>query len=109
VIGRPQLADVLALAIMTHGPSPGSKLARCVGARKQAVLDELRANPLFEQIGRGRGSRWRLAGNRIDPTWEPLGTEVGGGPGQDAPDRLDALERRVAALERQRAETEAPS
>jgi hypothetical protein len=84
---RPFLADLLELAIVTHGPSSGSALAAKVVARKAAVLEELRTNPRFECLGRGRGSRWRLAvGNRIDEIEEPLGTDSG----VDRPDRLSA-------------------
>ena len=104
---RLPLADLL--AIVTHGPSPGSRLALKVQARKAAVLAELRRNPRFERIGRGRGSCWRLAsGNRIEPTWEPLGTDPSVGVRQTlasaVDERLDDLERRVAELERQVAE-----
>jgi hypothetical protein len=105
---RELLADMLALAIVTHGPTSGSALARRVGVRKDVALRELRTNRGFACIGRGRSSRWRLAREPQTGAWEPLGTELGEGLGLDALDRLDALERRVAALERQLVETEAP-
>jgi hypothetical protein len=101
---RLPLADLLALAILDHGPSPGSRLALKVQARKAAVLAELRRNPRFEQIGRGRGSRWRLALG----AWEPLGTDPRAEAREDVrPDvdeRLADLECRVAELERRVAE-----
>ena len=99
MIGRLPLGDLLALAILEHGPDSGSTLARMVHARKQAVLDELRSNPRFERLGRGRGSRWRLAAR----PWEPMGTEDRARPGLHDPlalsGRLDALERRLVELE----------
>jgi hypothetical protein len=79
------LADLLALAIVEHGPASGSELARCVHVWKATVLAELRASPRFELLGRGRGSRWRLAAesrpqgglgterNRIAARARPLG------------------------------------
>lgn len=103
------LADRLALAIVEHGPSAGSTLAARIGVRKATVLRELRTNPRFEQLGRGRGSSWRLAGNRMDPAWEPLGTDSSGraGSAQIGPNvlaRLDAIEARLAALEQRAVE-----
>ncbi len=98
---RTLLADRLALAIVEHGPSSGTDLALWVAARKQTVLETLRADRRFESLGLGRGSRWRLAaGNRYYPAWEPLGTDPGDGAGETLPARVAALERRVAELER---------
>ena len=110
------LADRLALAIVGHGPSAGATLAVRIGVRKATVLRALRTNPRFEQVGRGRGSRWRLAGNREDPYWEPLGTDSSGREGIDSSGRegsgigpsvlvrLDAIEARLAALEQRAVE-----
>jgi hypothetical protein len=96
---RLPLGDLLALAILEHGPDSGSALARTVNTRKQAVLDELRTSSRFEQLGRGRGSRWRLAAM----PWEPMGTQDGERQGIDDPlalkDRLGTLEHRIAELE----------
>ena len=80
-----------------------------VAAQKAAVLAELKANPIFEQTGRARGSRWRLAGNHVQPPWEPLGTDSSGraGSAQIGPNvlaRLDAIEARLAALEQRAVE-----
>jgi hypothetical protein len=108
VTGRQSLlADRIALAIVERGPSPGSTLATVVAARKATVLRELRTNPRFEQLGYGRGSRWRLAGNRYDPGREPLGPNPNEVPGEVVADRLAAVERRLAELEQRFAETEA--
>ena len=100
MIGRLPLGDLLALAILEHGPDSGSALARMVHARKQAVLDELRGNRRFERLGRGRGSRWRLAAR----PWEPMGTEDRAHAGIDDPpalvERLGVIERRLVELER---------
>ncbi len=96
--GRLPLGDLLALSVLEHGPDSGTALARVVHARKQAVLEELRTNPRFERLGRGRGSRWGLAAR----AWEPMGTEDRTHPGIDGlRARIDALELRVAELERQ--------
>ena len=101
------LADRLALAILEHGPTCGSRLAVVVGARKDDVLRELRTNPRFENLGRNRGSRWRLAaGNRYDPPWEPLGTVPSGESELDVTERLAAVERRLAEVETRLAEVE---
>lgn len=97
---RPQLADRLALAILEHGPDSGSTLARRVAARKAAVIAELETNPRFERLGRGRGSRWRLVGSRIEGAWEPMGTEKSVEPDESLAGRLYELERRLEALER---------
>lgn len=105
-------ADLLALAILEHGPASGSELARRVKVRKRTVLDELRTSPRFERIGSGPGSRWRLASQRsaLAP-WEPMGTgsyaQDEESVGQNGSDRLAALERRVAELERSLAGREA--
>jgi hypothetical protein len=97
------LADMLALAIVAHGPSSGSDLSAKVRVRKQTVLRELRTNPRFESVGRGRGSKWRLAGNREWPPVEPVGTDPTMGVGVDVlselRDHLERLEHRVAAVE----------
>ena len=99
------LADRLALAIVEHGPASGSDLAIRVAARKTTVLRELQEDARFECLGSGRGSRWRLAGNRIDPRREPMGTEASDGRGETLAEQLLALEARVAELERVLAET----
>jgi hypothetical protein len=96
--GRPQLADRLALAIVEHGPSSGSRLAGRVAANKAAVLLELRTNPMFESTGRGRGSSWRLAGNRLRPPWEPIGTDSTADPYSDVILRIERLEQAVSEL-----------
>jgi hypothetical protein len=108
VTGRPDLADRIALAIVEHGPLPGSTLATLVAVRKATVLDELHTNPRFVQLGRRCGSRWRLAaGNHYDPGREPLGPNLGDGSTYDMAERLDALERRVVELECHLADREA--
>jgi hypothetical protein len=101
------LAGRLALAILEHGPLSGSALSIRVAARKDAVLRELRSNPMFECLGRARGSRWSLAGNRVDPSREPQGTDPvpqGTDPGAESTEdlgrRLLALERRIDEFER---------
>jgi hypothetical protein len=96
---------MIALAIVTDGPTAGSTLALRVHAQKAAVLAELRGNPRFEQIGQGRGSRWRIAAREPQRApWEPLGTdssvEARETLGTTVVDRLDDLEQRVAELER---------
>jgi hypothetical protein len=97
---RQVLADELALAIVADGPRSGSSLSIAIGARKGTVLDELKSNPRFECLGRGRGARWRLAGNRNDPRGEPMGTDSVGRLAEDAiADRLARVERRPAAIE----------
>jgi hypothetical protein len=109
----PPLADLLTLAILEHGPESGSRLARRVHVRKRDVLAELRARPRFEQDGRGCNSTWRPRG------WDPRGTgresrgtgsepERGQEGGAGDRERLEALERRVARLERLLAEPETP-
>ena len=66
----------------------------------------LRADPRFERSGGGRGSRWRLV---LPPasSWDGLGRDSRAGSVSDdgaaVIDRLAALERRVAELERDRA------
>jgi hypothetical protein len=87
------VADLLAFAIIEHGPSPGTNLALWVGVRKIDVLRELQANPMFEHVGRGRSSTWKLASEPLQAPWEPLGTE-------SSADRLDDLAQRVHKLER---------
>jgi hypothetical protein len=102
---RPDLADRIALAILEHGPSAGSALALLVGARKATVLEALRTNRMFERVGNGPGSRWRVAREPIQGAWEPIGRdhwdESGSDDGLDVAERLRALERRVAQLERE--------
>lgn len=112
--GRPSaaelLADRLALAIVECGPASGTRLAVLVAAQKAAVLGELKANPMFEQTGRARGSRWRLAGNHVQPPWEPLGTDPRAGlVSEVTPAEFDLLKRRVDELERRLADREAPT
>jgi hypothetical protein len=100
------LADRLAVAILADGPTSASRLARRVGVRKETVVRELRSSPKFEQLGRGSRTTWRLAQGT---GWEPLGTgsERSGRlrPTPNAQERLEALERRVAAIEWRLAET----
>jgi hypothetical protein len=106
---QPDLADRLALALLEHGPLPCERLARTIEARTADVRRELRADSRFEHAGAGRGSRWRLvlppSGSR-----DGLGRNLSPGSGSDdgptTAARLDALERRVAELERQRAHSE---
>jgi hypothetical protein len=104
------LADRLALALVEHGPESGSRLARHVHVRKRDVLAELRTSPRFVQVGRGRNATWRPEG------WDPRGTgqepqrtrsepRPGKAAGAGERERLEALERRVARLERQLAAT----
>lgn len=56
--------------------------------------------PPFECLGRGRGSRWRLAGNRNDASGEPMGTDPSRCEGETLADRLAEVERRLAEVER---------
>jgi hypothetical protein len=42
---------------------PFRDLARRVKGRWSDVLRTLRTDPRFGQVGKGKGSRWRLAGN----------------------------------------------
>jgi hypothetical protein len=99
------LVDRLMLAILEHGPTSGSRLARIVHVRKRDVLAELRTSPRFALEGRGPTATWRPA------AWEPRGTGqeprgTGSEPrrgvtvGSGDRERLEALERRVARLER---------
>lgn len=109
--GRPDLADRLALAVLEHGPLPCERLARLVEVRTAAVRQVLDADPRFEHVGAGRGSRWRLS---LPPAnaWDGLGRILSPGSmsddGLDLAERLRALERRVAQLERH-VDREAPS
>jgi hypothetical protein len=108
VTDRAQLADRLALAIVEHGPSAATALANRVAARKADVLAELKAKPMFVHEGRGRGSKWRLDGNRCDPLREPLGTDPRDDLGLAVTrDEFDLLRRRVDELERLLAEVRA--
>jgi hypothetical protein len=98
------LADRLMLAMVEHGPTSGSRLARLVHVRKCDALAELRTNSRFAKVGRGRGSRWRPAGWHPRGTGqEPQGREARPDRGKTAGvgdrERLEALERRVAELE----------
>jgi hypothetical protein len=86
-----------------------TKLAVGLAVRKTTVLRELRGNPRFEQLGHGRGSSWRLAGNRYEPPWEPQGPNHGDGSGKDIADRLAAVDERLTAVERRLASIEAPT
>jgi len=83
VNGRPDLADRVALAIVEHGPTSCELLARLVEARTSDVRAALRADPRFERVGTGRGSRWRLS----LPAWDGLGRIPTAGSRSD--DRLD--------------------
>jgi hypothetical protein len=94
------LADLLAVAILEHGPSPGTKLALWVGVRKTDVLCELHANPMFEHVGRGRGSKWKLTPEPLQAPWEPVGTESSADRMDDLAQRVRTLERRFAELDR---------
>ena len=85
----------------------GDELSTRVAVRKATVLEVLKADPRFECLGRGRGSRWRPAGNRNDPVWEPIGTDPGAGEGETLACQVDDLERRVVDLERMLAELRA--
>jgi hypothetical protein len=40
------------------------EIARRLHRRRAAVLAELRVDPCYEHVGRGRGSRWRLRSRR---------------------------------------------
>jgi hypothetical protein len=101
---RPPLADALALALVEQGPMPGSGLALKVRRRREDVLAELHANPRFERAGRGRSSRWQIDENAAAGPREHLGTipglQVGIAVAAILAARLEALEGRVAALER---------
>jgi len=96
---RPDLPERLALALLAHGQLSGAWLSTLVAARKVRVPAELEANPMFERVGKGRGSLWRLDGNRMRPPWELQGTEDAAGSMSDVVERLVALEERVVRLE----------
>jgi hypothetical protein len=91
---RLQVAD-LARAL-EDGPCSGSRLAHRLGTRKADVLRELRTNPLFEQVGDGRYTVWRLAGTGQEPMDVDASTDVVLGVAR----RLELLESRLDALER---------
>jgi hypothetical protein len=62
------LRTLLELALLRDGPASGARLAGRVRARKADVLRELRTNPLFERVGDGGSTTWRLAGTGQEPT-----------------------------------------
>jgi hypothetical protein len=101
------LADPLTLAIVEHGPMSAAKLATAVAAHKLDVLAELKADPRLEQISSRRGSRWRLAGNRVAPAG-PMGTDSDDGLGSDLTLRRSAAEERFVAVEQRLAALGAP-
>ena len=73
---RQYVTDRLALAIIEHGPASASQLATRLAVRKADVLHELNARPLFENLGNGRGSSWRIAAHGVSRgLWEPKGTD----------------------------------
>jgi hypothetical protein len=76
VSGRPELADRVAAALVEHGPSPGSALARIVRVRRASVMDVLHTDPRFVQVGRRRRSVWWLADEPGD-SGKPLGSNYG--------------------------------
>lgn len=102
---RASLGDRLAFALIEHGqPLACERLARLLGVRTLDVRRALRADERFERFGSGRGSRWRLV---LPPASarDGLGRIPSDGlmydDGLDIAERLRALERRVANLERQ--------
>lgn len=103
------LAERLALAIVTHGPSSGSDLARKVGAIKAAALHVLRTNSIFARVGHGRASKYGLAvpAGRSEPLGtdaEPLSGRAGHNPDShltdDLRETLAAFSMRLDAIER---------
>jgi hypothetical protein len=106
VTGTPklELADRLALAIVEHGPLGCGPLARVVRARDVDVRRELHADSRFVHAGAGRGSRWWLvlpAVSARDGKGRVPGAGLGSDDGLSLRERVAALERRVAELERQ--------
>jgi hypothetical protein len=100
------LAADLARALADEGPCSGSDLARRVGARKAAVLRELRLNERFVQVGQGPHSTWNLlnadvllgASNRRGTGWEPTGGDATAEQVQTFSRQVAELQRRVGAL-----------
>jgi hypothetical protein len=90
------LADDLVLALVEHGPCPGTQLVRIVKTRKAVVLAELRARACFERVGRGRASLWRLRGTG----WEPHRHDASARLMLGVVERLERLESRLDAFER---------
>ena len=101
------LADRIALALLEHGALPCERLARTVNGRIAEVRRLLRDDPRFERVGTGRWSRWQLAAAVPDT---PGGIRDGLGRIESAgsmptdgltnTERLEAIERRLDALER---------
>jgi hypothetical protein len=106
VIGTALLGDRLAITLRRHGPLSGSRLSTLVAARKATVLAALAANPMFEHVGQGCDALRFLDRDRLEPGWEPQGTEIRAGwvrrYGGTWAQRLRALEARVPKLEWQR-------
>jgi hypothetical protein len=123
VTGRPELADAIAAVLEQGGPTSANAIALNVRARRKVLLEVLRDAPRFERLGRGRRTVWRLAGTGR----EPLHGVARPAPDQDVtlvlldalravqarldelaaiPSRLDAIERRLAEVERARSSTD---
>jgi hypothetical protein len=102
VTGRLELADRLALALLEHGPLGCGPLARVVRAPNVDVRRELHADTRFVHHGAGRGSCWRLVLPPVSAR-DGKGRVPSAGSGTDdrltLPERVAALEQRVADLE----------
>jgi hypothetical protein len=100
VTERSDLGDRIALAIVGHGPLSCERLARVVTARTVDVRSALRSDPRFARTGAGPGTRWTVAlrsrdgRGRVDPGVSDSDDAVA------VRTRLDAIERRLAKLER---------
>jgi hypothetical protein len=71
------LADELA-ALLADEPLgfSGPELARRVRRRRQDVVETMRADARFDQVGSGAGRRWRLrAPKAAEPLWDRRGPE----------------------------------
>jgi hypothetical protein len=81
------LADDLARVLAGEpGGLSWRELTRRAGRRPADVGAALRADPRFRHAGRGRGSRWSLAGKRSGKRVDaPRGTGWGDHPPRDFP------------------------
>jgi hypothetical protein len=93
---RDLLVADLVRAILTEGPCSGSTLAQRVGARKADVLRLLHEYDIFERVGGGRYTGWRLVGTEREPQQSDETGEFVLGIIR----RLQTLETRLDMLER---------
>jgi hypothetical protein len=96
VTDRSQLAAALAHLLAATGPCSASQLARRLGTRKADVLHELHERATFACVGRGRYTRWQLAGTEREPLQADASTQLT----LELARRLEAAEERLDALER---------